>query len=232
MSVGFPDYARLEQQGGYLLYGASGVVPLNTTLFQGYVGSWPYINLVTDPTSPADKIQVIMEYFTDATFTTLVAFRYAIRDQLSICQTQYANLSPWLKVFYRTAGNNTINWAELAFYATTGEATSNALSSADEPLLSVNTTVVGGGNFTQEMQHIQPGDCTLMIYTKATTWNAQMQYYSYSNAAQMQLWHGDSTQFPEGSSWSVPMIDAPHTFSFTNSGATTQQLVVAYTSRT
>lgn len=107
MTVGYPDYARLSQQGGTELYGVANTAPpYFSKLFQGYVGAWPYVNIFTNLAASADTMQIVLAYCSDATFNTIVGERTIVRTGGNVAVSQYANLTPWLTFWYTTKSGN------------------------------------------------------------------------------------------------------------------------------
>lgn len=209
MSIGYPDYARLSQQGGVLLYSGTGIVPQNTILFQGYVGPWPYINLFADTASGSENVNIILEWYSDATFTTLVGFRYAPRNQYSISATQYANLSPWLRVFYTTASGNPISWSLISVYAATGAASPNALLSADAPLFTSDASILANTSETYQVEHVSYGDAQFIVSTALATWYVNFSYQDATSYALVFYAQINSSWAGSGGAFNLPAPDSP-----------------------
>lgn len=210
MSEGYPDYARLAQQGGTLLYGANGSIPQDTILFQGYVGPWPYINSFTDPVTGAENVTIFYEWYTDETFTVQVGFRLATRTQFSLAATQYANLSPWLRIFYTTASGNPISWTEFGIYGATGVADPNELLSADAPILSGNPSIPASTTMSFFPQHQSPGAAKFNVSTTLTSWFVNIFYLSSSSYVYTLYWQLNQPWAGGGGVWDVPALDTQH----------------------
>lgn len=231
MTVGYIDYARLSQEGGFQLYADSGSPPENTVLFKGYVGAWPYVNLFTDCNSSSDVCRIAIAYFSDSTFSTQVGWRYAVRTGGMFAATQYANLSSWVVLSYTTLSGNPFPFVELGLYATVAPAKQVGLSSTDVPIIGTNQTIAGPSTGSVTPGHIQPGDASLMLYTNATAWNANVQYYDYGTPGYLQIFHTDNVISAHGGVYDLPMLDAPHLINFANTGSTSGQFVISWQSR-
>lgn len=219
MTEGYPDYARLAQQGGSLLYANTGSIPENTVLFQGYVGPWPYINMFTDPHIGAENVTIVIQWFTDFTFTTQVGFRYAVRSQFSIAGTQYANLSPWLRIYYTTASGNPIAWDLFGVYGATGVADANELLSSDAPVLSGNPVIAANttSSFFPEHQSYGPGKFNLT--TTLATWHVNVFYLAANTYVYTFYWRMDNISNPGGGTIELPSLDTQFRFDIANGTA-------------
>lgn len=219
MSEGFPDYARLSLAGGTQLFSGTGTIPENAILFQGYVGPWPYLNLFADPTLGAENVTIVIEWFSDATFTTLTAFRYAVRNGQSISGTQYANMSPWVKVFYETASGLAVHWDILALFGATSIATPNQLLSSDAPIQQSNALIAANTALTFNPSHVTHGNAQITVETTLATWFINL-FYTAANSYTSTFHHRiSSVQNAGGGSYCVPLLDAPYTITVKNTTA-------------
>lgn len=231
MTVGYTDYARLSQQGGFQLYAISGSPPQNTVLLREYIGAWPYVNLFTNCGASSDICRIAIAYFSDSTYTTQVGFRYAVRTGGMFAATQYANLSPWVQLSYTTISSNTFPFTALGLYAAVAPARQVGLSSTDVPIIGTNQTIAGPSNGSITPGHIQPGSASLMIYTTATAWSVNAEYYDYGTPGYLQIFHADQVTASHGGVFDVPMLDAPHLINFSNNGSTNGQFVISWQSK-
>jgi hypothetical protein len=202
-----------------LLYSGAGSIPQNTILFDGYVGPWPYINLFADPNTGTENVTIYLEWYSDSTFTKLVGFRYAPRNQFSLSATQYANLSPWLRVFYTTSSGNPITWVSLAVYGATGVADANALLSSDAPLITSSASIPANTTVTVNIGHVGFGDAEFVVSTALASWYVNFFYQdalSYTGLFYTQI---NSSWAGSGGSFSVPALDSPHTLQVHNGTA-------------
>lgn len=206
---GYPDYARLSAQGGFQLFAVSGTVNSGAILFQGYVGSWPYVNVHTNVNVSADACQVTLVYYSDNTFTTQVGFRVATRIGSSFASTQYSNLSPWLKFYVVSVSGNPMPFLALGLYGTTGYADQKQLASLDVPLLSDNPTIPATSTQSYLLQHVEPGDGVMTYSGPAASWFINVWYWDIGTAGYklyaqfLSSWNG------AGGNWRLPIIDAP-----------------------
>lgn len=219
MSEGYPDYARLSQQGGSELFAGVGVLPENTRLFAGYVGPWPYVNVFTLGSGAGGNVTVILQWFTDETFTQQIGFRYATRGQSSLAATQYANLSPWLIVFYTSQSGLAVNWTLFGVYGATGPATPNQLLSSDAPIGSGTVSVAANSHTNVVPQHVGTGLASLNVFTALATWHIDMLYLAASGYTLTAAGHFDSSISPHGGVFDMPMLDTEYEIAFGNDTA-------------
>jgi hypothetical protein len=231
MSEGYPDYARLSLSGGYLLYGDNGNIPNNDILFQGYVGSWPYINLMTAANGSTENMKLVLQFCTDATFAKIVGFIYIIRSWYTVSNSQYSCLSPWLQFFYGSDSGHAVNWSELGLYATVAPARQVGLASMDVPIASGNPVVNADTTTTITPSHIQPGDAVINISTALANWQVQFWYWSYDNAAWKFVGLVNSSMNAGGGSYDMPMIDAPYEIRLINNTAANGNINYAWLSK-
>lgn len=210
MSVGYPDYTRVARDGGYLLYGAANVTPpYNIPLFSSYVGNWPYLTLALNVNSTADFIRVVIAYYSDDTFSTIVAFRYAIRAGADFSVTQYANLTEWCQVWYQTISGNPVNFIGFAVYGTSDPSNTNQLVSTDVPEFFYNQSVAASTSLNIAPGHVQPGPATLSMCMDNTAWAVEVQYYDYGSASYLLLTRMSSKIVATGGVWTIGLPDAP-----------------------
>jgi hypothetical protein len=228
MSIGYPDYARLERAGGFLLYGSSNSTPpYNTNLFEGYIGLWPFLTLALSLGVGTDTVQVVIGYYTDETFSTLVGFRLINRQSAQFSVTQYANLSEWVSVRYVTKSGNPAPFASFGVYASTDPATQFHLVSMDVPLFQFDSTIAAGGTVTQVPQHVQPGPAVLCIFTNAAVWNVQLLYFDFNSNAFLRTLDMDNTIVAKGGVFAVALADVPMQVAIHNSDASTETFRVS-----
>lgn len=231
MTVGYPDYQRLDRAGGYLLYGVNNVTPpFNTRLFAGYVGLWPYITVALSVGNGADTAQIVLSYYTDETFATQVGFRIVNRQSGQFSVTQYANLSEWLIVSYVSKSGNPVPFAEFAVYASVGTANQFQLVSMDVPVFQVNASVGIGATTTAIPQHVQPGPSVLSISTPSAAWFVEIAYYDYGSGTFILLTHIDQTIAAKGGVFAVAVPDTPIQVSIRNSDTVAQFIRVSIVS--
>lgn len=231
MSVGYPDYARLSNSGGFLLYSSDTGVPEFTTLYKGYIGSWPYLNLFTNCDNTTDFARVQILYSSDNTFSDIVGFRYAIRQSGSIASTQYANLTDWVHVFYDSISGNQFPFLEFSVYGTQGYAEQRQLASLDVPITRFSQIVPASTTVFGPIQHIQPGAADLQIQSAVATWSVTVNYYDYASAAFLSYASFTQGVAPTGGSFSVPMPDAPCQLQVNNGSAAAGRIIVGWASK-
>lgn len=217
---GYPDYARLSQAGNRrLAFISGGSIANNQVLFSGYVGSWPYTSIALNIGATADAIKILMQYYSDNTFTNQVGFRFIIRNGAQFSSICYGNLSEWMLIFAVTQSGNPIPIVNFGVYGTEGYAPREALDSMDVPLLRVTSSVPAGTTQQFAIQHVHPGNARLLVFSAATSWNAQMFYYDYGSNSILQLYQ--QTLFGAAGTYEgdYPQIDAPMYVSLRNAGA-------------
>lgn len=230
MTVGFPDYARLSQQGGYLLYGNSGNINQNQILFEGYVGTWPYVNMATNFGASTDFAQMNLVYFADETFNDVIGFRYAIRAGASFAMTQYANLTPWLRFYYESKSGLAMPFTNLALYASQGIANQWQLASMDVPILSLDQSIGANTTATVDINHIQPGPGNINMFTGAASWFININRYDWGSAGYVFDSTVNSAKYGQALSVDLPMIDAPYQFQIHNGDSVAQTFEMSWKS--
>jgi hypothetical protein len=217
MSVGYPDYARLNRSGGYLLYGVGATSPPeNAILFEGYVGSFPYLNVVLNVNATSDFIRVVIAYYTDETFSTQIGFRYVIRGGGSFSVTQYANLSEWCAIFYDSISGNPVPFIQFAIYGAQSVAGQTSLVSTDVPIYQSDGLVALSSSVQVNPLHVQPGSAILGIFTTAAVWFVTVAYYDYGSATYKRMYDIDSTITAKGGTYPVSLPDAPLQLTISN----------------
>lgn len=230
MSTGYPDYARISDASGFSLYETNVTPPENTTLFQGYVGSWSYINFICSVNNTTDVAQVIFEWFSDNTFTTIVGFRYVIRAGASFANTQYANLTSWCRVYYVSNSGNPFPFTMFGLYATTGPADQFQLASMDVPIFRVVQSIAATTTVNFIPQHIQPGPAKIMMQTVGTNWTLNVSYLDFATNTYLLFMQYNSADYTGKVVEDLPMIDAPYRFSIDNLASSAVTFVLAYLS--
>lgn len=231
MPTGYPDYERLARSGGFLLYNASGNLPQLTTLWSGYVGNFPYLNIVINCNSSTDFIQVRTEYYSDSTLTTLVGFRYALRTGSNFSIVQYANISEWAKVSFASQSGNAFPFISFTVFGAQGPAGQIAVSSTDAPIIDNNALIPATTTQTFFNSHVQPGAATFMVQTAATAWNINISRYDWTTNSyllRMQLSNAIAVQ---GGMFDLPMLDAPYKFDIHNSDAAARAFLFMWQSK-
>lgn len=219
MTVGYPDYARLALEGGFTLFAATGNVTNNTTLFKGYVGNWPYVNVACSCGSTSDFLQIAMQYYSDSTFTTLVGFRNAIRFGGQFSLTQYANMSDWLLFFINTKSNNPYPFGQLTLFATVGQATPVIIPSLDVPVFQKAKIFTASEVDMDVPGHVSPGNMQLNFFTAATDWNLTIRHYDYGSNAYLADWQTSQATSPNAFTMNWPQGDYPIRLDVTNNDA-------------
>jgi hypothetical protein len=231
MSVGYPDYARLSRDGGYLLYdGVNVTPPYSTALFKGYVGSFPYITLTLSCNFGTDAASINIQYYSDATFATAVGRRIINRIGTQFSVTQYVNLSEWAIVYYTTFSGNPVNFIWFTVYGSSGPANQIQLVSTDVPIYQFDNTIAATTVVSTTPQHVQPGRGILSVYTNATSWFVILLYYDIGSGNYLRLLQVDQTIAAKGVQYDVGMLDAPLQISIDNRDASAETFRVSLVS--
>lgn len=218
MSEGYPDYQRLARTGQYQLYfGANITPPENTSLFQGYVGNFPFVNLFTDLASSTDFMQINLLWYPDSTFTTPIAFRRLNRGGSNFAITQYANLSDWLQLFYVTKSGNPMTFTDISMYGTQQPSDNRQLGSYDTALMSTNQTVAASTTVTIPLTKLASGTSLMNLFSGAVAWNANILYYDYGSNSFINYYSMDQNAFADAACHiQIPLLDTPMQFQFHN----------------
>lgn len=231
MTIGYPDYARLSQQGGTELYAANNITPPeNTILFKGYVGSWPYVNLITNIPATAEVASFKVQYFTDATFSTLVGQHRCTRTSLNFGYTQYANMSPFMTFFYVTLSGNPIPISQLNLYATTEQGNPQSLADVSEGILAGVESISASTTSTHFAALINPGSTIFQLQTAAVNWFVNISYLSFDQNGYLLIKQFNSSKYVSDVQETFPMLDAPYKVQVTNNDAAAKSFVYGWAS--
>lgn len=228
MSVGYPDYSRLSRSGGYLLYSGSGLLPYGTALFQGYVGNFPYLTIGLNCDSSADYVKVIINYFSDSTFTNNIGFRYLIRTGAQYSITQYANISEWAQVFYITKSGAQFPFLSFVVYGAQGRADPAQLDSSDVPLANWSGAIPANGNEPILIQHVRQGSALISGHILAASWEIILRWYNYSANAFQTLAGLSNSSVQAYFSQQMPLLDVPLQLTIYNHDSTSQDFYVGF----
>lgn len=228
MTEGYPDYSRIGLAGGYQLFAVNGTAPENTILFQGYVGNWPYLNLYTNLASGSDFYQFYMVYYSDATFTTQVGFRVAVRETSDFSVTQYGNISNWMVFYYLSKSGAAFTGSNVSLVATAGYVPDFNMASNDVPIFFFSGQITASSNSNEFVQHITPGPGHLHWYTTATTWTINVQLYNYgAGAFQTIRVLSNGVELNHGTI-DLSMLDCPYQFNLVNGDAANRTYIVTW----
>lgn len=228
---GYPDYQRVSLSAGYQLYAGNGNIPVNTNLFFGYVGNFPYVSLFANLNASSDFAVIGLTYYSDSSKSLIVGWRNIVRTGTTYSVTQYGNVGPWLNLSYTTKSGNPMSFSALGLYGTTGLANQEMLTSLEVPMFEFNVSLAAtNGNETIAPVHVQPGPAKLMLYTTSVKWVAIMSYYDWVSGSYLQVLHMDNNWGVAGGVWDVPMLDAPYQFAVTNNDTVSRSFVGSWLS--
>lgn len=232
MSIGYPDFARLSQAGGVLFTSNNNPIANNQTVFQGYVGDHPYITTFINSAGANDFIQLQYIWCSDATFNTIVAFKYQVRQTNNISWVQYANFSPWLKVFAVTKSGNPFPSNSYSLYGTTAPTPQVGLASLDVPILH-NSSLIAASTAQQFlMDHVQPGNALFSYHTTAASWFVEFQYYDYGSNSTVNLNQITNNQYPNGQFITeMPFLDCPMYVNVNNGDTSARTFIFSWMSK-
>lgn len=232
MSVGYPDYARLSQQGGQQLLNITNASPAYFTfLVMAYVGLWPYVNMFTNVAASTDFQLITLGWYTDHTFATQVSQRNAIRTGGSQGWTQYANQTDWLGVYYTTKSGLAIPYTQWSVFATTGPAEQIQLADNSGPITVTDNTLAASSSLTWNFNAIQPGDGLLTWDTTAASWEVDVNFYNWNLAAFQRQQTLKSGAFQPQGALEVPALDTPSQLVLKNNDTASRVLNVSWFSR-
>lgn len=206
---GYEDYARTSLATGKLLARGSQVFSTTTNLYFGYVGPWPYINMFMNITGGNRHYLLQFNYYSDDTFTTLIAGTQSVRQDNNNGYQQYKVLSPYLSVTIipdsGTPGGNIL----YAIYGTTGKASAADLATlASNGIEQVNAILSGQqSNFT--LVEIVPGPWTVTWGASVAPCFFQLQRYDWNSAALVEFWEGSIEVINQSKSAIIQFPDAP-----------------------
>lgn len=226
MSTGYPDYARLSQAGGSELATVTGAVTSGQVIFQGFVGSWPFLYLANSSFTPNDNVLITITYYSDATFGTMASSQGITRSQGMATITVRAVLGPWCKITVTTASGAPVTFGQVTIYGSYARSSGPDLHSGNEVAFQTSASVAGGATSTFNVAVTPKGSAVFMLYSPAGLWAAQFFYYSWAAAAVVEVMQLDNSVAAHGGVWTIPFIDAPYSIHLTNR-ATAAQVIVA-----
>lgn len=227
MTTGYPDFVRLQTFGGYELLTKTGSVASGTTIFAGYVGSWPYLNIFTGTVTQTDYYQIKLTYYTDSTYSTMAATQSVTRFNLMSTITQRTVLGPWVKAVLTTASGNAITTTGITIYGSYGNAAGVQLHTGSEAIWQLDDTIGAGLTETYNLTTVSPGPASFALYAPKPVWGAFILYYSWAQSALAQTHQFDQTIGLHGGVWTVPMVDAPYQIQIFNGSTSAQEIVAS-----
>lgn len=231
MTTGFPDYARLQTFGGYELVTLAQSIASGTTIYKGYVGTWPYLNIFTGTVTQTDYYQIKLTYYTDSTYTTMAATQSVTRSNVMSTITQRAVLGPWVKAVLTTASGNAITTSALTIYGTYGNAAGVQLHTGSEAIWQLDDSIAGGATQTYNLVTVSPGPASFHLFAPKAAWAVYISYYSWAASAWAQTHQLDDTIAAHGGVWDMPMVDAPYQVQVYNGATTAQNIVGSWASK-
>jgi hypothetical protein len=185
---GYPDYARVPLAAGYLIGSGNATYSGNTLIVQKYVGIWQYVNFFWAGGGGNRHYTITFQYYSDATYSTQIALKSCVRDDLSLGYTQVPVLSPYLVCFIEADTGSPTTAATWAMYGTSGYATAADLAGVStqycEQLLSV------GANSTNffETSIVVPGPVSWSFNSGPASGTFQLQRYDIGSASWLTFW--------------------------------------------
>lgn len=219
MAVGYPDYTRIARAGNQQLYFTATSIPNNLQLFKGYVGSWPYTIIFCDMGSTTDNIRIEMLYYSDATFTTQVGFRYSIRTGANFSCISYGNISDWMILQAHTKSGASFPVVTFGVYATMGASAQYELDSTDVPLANIRFTVSANSTAEFQILHVHPGNARFIMNSAVTSWQWKLRYFDYGSNAITTIAQSPTLTTATTIAEDLPQIDAPMYIDLVNSTA-------------
>lgn len=217
---GYPDYTRYARAGNQQLCGFFNTTfPNNMQVFKGYVGSWPYTCVFMDLGTTADSARFQMIYYSDATFTQIVGFRYSIRQSGQFSSVCYGNMSDWLLIQMTSQAGTAIPIQVFGAYATEGYSPVIAQDSMDVPIFNVHTTIAATTTVETGMTHVHPGPGAMIINSAATSWQWKVRYYDYNSNSIITIAQSPTLAGPGNAQFDCPLLDAPMFLDLVNNDA-------------
>ena len=230
MPSGYPDYTRLSAAGGFELATVSGAVASGTTVFQGFVGNWPYQDLYVALAAGTDFAQITIAYYPDSSYTTSAGSQVITRASGTRGNTQYAVLAPWAVITVQTVSGAAITFTALNVYGAYGSAGAARLAGLAGPVYAIDANIAATTNRTDNVASVVPGPAVLSVATNAATWTIYLWYYSFATAGYHIMWKVDNTIAAKGGSWPVALPDVPMQIEEVNGDTGTRLFVVGLVS--
>ena len=223
---GYPDYARVELEAGYLLAGANAAFLAPTQLFAGYLGSWPFINFFWNAAGGAAHHQVIVSYYRDGTFSSLIAEQIAVRDSNCTGLRQFATLSPWVVISVVPDISTDHTVVQYAFYGTVAAASPSKLGSLDTVFFEFSSSVAASTMVDVSVVKIYPGPVIFTWFTSATSFEFFIQRWDYGTATWKNIMDLNSDGAARSDLIEVALPDAPVQVVISNVNVSAQQFNV------
>lgn len=223
MTVGYPDYERLQLQSGQLLGNINQKVgTTEVTIAAVYVGSLPFINVYWDGGGSNGFYQIIVGYYTDETFSTQISAQDVIRAGFEVGITQFPTLSAFaaVAVVSQSAGND-VN-VKVSAYGTTQRSTNFELNALDGNLIYPQSVTATPGTYTRlNCPHTFTGRLqTVVHFDSDTNVNFIYEYWELSVLAWVEVYVGRVVSAGEYTIREFAAPDAPKRFSIQNYGGT------------
>jgi hypothetical protein len=207
---GYPDYQRMSLSSGYLLGSGSGDIPNTIVVFQGYVGSWGYINEYFQNLQSTDYYQVQVLYFSDATFSTLVAQQLGTRGGANVGARQWPVLTPWVKIQVAVAAPHVADNNIWTFYGSNQLASSAQLGDLDVPILHGSNAIPTNTTILMIPDHIIPGPAILSVSEAALgSYYTELDYFEYGSLSWLVFLNINDFCYAGGATLKIALPDAP-----------------------
>jgi hypothetical protein len=217
---GYEDYVRETFANGKLLARGQQRFSATTHLFTGYCGSWPYLNTFMNFGGGNSFYILQINYYSDATFTTLVAGTQEVRADDVYAIQQYTPLSPFVDIVILMAVNNTPGICSWSIYGSTGKSSSAQLASLSVNGIEQVNTVVAGSQSSSIGIVQEPGPWAMTWGASVAPCFFQLARYDVNTLGFVEFWEGSIEVANQSKTGIVEFPDAPWTLTqFNRAGA-------------
>lgn len=221
---GYIDYARVNLASGFLLAGGQQAFIELTQVFQGYVGSWPYINFFWSAISGPGHCSIILNYYSDHTFTTIVATQISTRNTACTSARQFPVVTPWVIIEVNPDSATDTTIVGYAFYGATQPASAVKLGKLDGAYIEFTGSVAAGGTITDIPIIIYPGRISASWYAGLAVSQFSLQRWDFGTKAWITFWLANINTANTTDKAIIAVPDAPIQVTMHNGGASAAEL--------
>lgn len=177
-AAGFPDYSRLNPNGGRYLGTLTGVI--NTDPITPWISTtgFGYLNLLTNSNSVASDYEVLVQFAQLGGPGTTNAEYFYIPSNDNFNAVQIPILGQWFRVAHSYDRGPGTEQPSTYIYGTNAQITGPLFGGFGSQSILTSANVTHGGSSTFGMLGIAPGPATFSVSSvSAMNWYAQLQHY-------------------------------------------------------
>lgn len=207
---GYPDYNRLSTEVDKQLFSyAYAIIISGLDLFQGFVGPWGSVNVVAATPNASDIGAAIITWYTDNTFSNPLQESYMVRTANNAGVSQFANLSPWLRIHVQSASGNDLEWGALSATLTNFKSDSMQLNDVSIPGASFDGVIAANSSQVVNWDRIIRGPGRMLWDAGTTNYTLLGEYYKWSDNTWHAIRYWPGSVYGTYGQESLPIADAP-----------------------